>query len=380
MTGLKQKKLNDGLPASVIKGLILERDAHQFLWDLGYLVFPRLTLYAIRYKKREENDKEVEDSLEKLVVTDLDCYGISFGEFLEEKSFLIDCKHKSDNVFSQIFKLKGISEFLRIKNLLILRDSVPETVEQFADKFNVRLISNSSFRKKFNRREKGSFSLRVYKKILNFHKGSDSKTHELIARFSNCFLERNPYQRIKKLRVLYNELKPNLISSNNEKEIKLNHYLILRIFLYTLVTIAQIASNTIHLSLNHFNGFIEQKLIGDIDFKKKFFGIIKEIQDSINPNGQEIKPVHDLTPSFTPSLKNLVKKFHKDPKFVQIFLRYNDFIIHEYYLFKKEINFNETKGEFGDINRDLFGEWNINCLEILDKEKKYPVFLIKLLT
>ena len=55
------------------KGLELERNAHQFLWDHGYLVFPRLKIYATRYK--------TSGTLEKLDVTDLDCYGILFGEY-----------------------------------------------------------------------------------------------------------------------------------------------------------------------------------------------------------------------------------------------------------------------------------------------------------
>jgi vacuolar-type H+-ATPase subunit I/STV1 len=121
-------------------------------------------------------------------------------------------------------------------------------------------------------------------------------------------------------------------------------------------------------------------LIGDIDFKKRFFNIINDIQGNLTTSNQKFNPLQELIPSFTDTLKTLVKNFHQNSKIVQKFLRFNDFIIHEYYLLKNEIDFKEINEEFGDINRNMFGKWNLKCLEILDKEKNYPIFLIKLLS
>ncbi|MFX1276808.1 MAG: hypothetical protein ACFFBP_01300 [Promethearchaeota archaeon] len=362
-----------------IKGLKLERDAHQFLWDHGYLVFPRLKLYAIRYKI-SQNGERLYESLDKLEVTDLDCYGIIFGKFLEKKTFLIDCKHRSESIFSQILRMKGVATILKIDYLLILRESVSETVQQFADKFDIRLQASSSFQKKIKQNNFGSFSLNVYKIILDLYKNQDSFSKEITSKFSNCFLEIDPFLRIKQLRILYNKIKENQKNSKEKEKITLLNYLFFQIFLYTLVTITEIAGLTIHLSKHHFNGYIEQKLIGNIEFKKKIFIKMREIEGVKNTNEITFNPLKELTPSFTESLKDIVIKFHKGSRFVQLYLRYNDFIIHEYYLKKKKINKDDIKQKLGIVNYQIFGEWNIKCLEILDEEKEFPIFLVELLT
>ena len=59
---------------------------------------------------------------------------------------------------------------------------------------------------------------------------------------------------------------------------------------------------------------------------------------------------------------------------------FNDFIIHHYFLQSKKFNDTEIKKEFGNTNRILFSNWNKKCLELLDENKKYPIFLIELLT
>ena len=151
MSEKKQLKILE-LTDSEIKGLKLERDAHQFLWDIGYLVFSRLSLYAIRIKYQKQKE-----SIERLKITDLDCYGITFGKYLEKKSFLIDCKHRSESIFSHILRLKGISSILGIDNLLILRESVSKTVQHFGDRFNIRLFLIMLLGKDWSKKEEVVF-------------------------------------------------------------------------------------------------------------------------------------------------------------------------------------------------------------------------------
>ena len=357
-----------------IKGLELERDAHQFLWDNGYLVFNRLNLYAIRFKYKDQRE-----SIERLEVTDLDCYGIHFGNYLEQKSFLIDCKHRSGNIFPHILQIKGISSILGVDNLLILRESVSETVQQFGDKFNIRILPNKSFRKKLEKRGRGSFHLGVYKKLFAYNNKKTSSLIDIEAKFSNCILEVIPYQRIKKIRILYNEIKK-LKSYNNEKtEFSLEAYFLFRTFLYSLVTIAEIASLTIHQSNQHFNDFIELNLIGDYEFKKKILNEINKMAGN-DLSKDKYNPIKILTPTFTKPLKELVMDFHKNSEKVQIFLKYNDFMFHEYMLLDKKVDNEEIHNEFGKIDKALFAKWNLKCLEILDQEKTFPIFIVKLLT
>lgn len=369
-----QKKIDESLNSRNLKGSKLERDAHQFLWDLGYLVFPRLTLYAVRYKY--VNNQE---SIDKLEVTDLDLYGVLFGKYLEKNSFIIDCKHRSEPIFSQILRCKGISIILGVKHLLILRESVPETVQQFADKFDIRLLSISGFLKNFKERHIGSFSLETYIKIQELSRYQDKSSKEYKVKFTSCFLETNSFKRIKLLRVIYNNIKVDIEKTKNPKLLELKSYITLQIFLLTLVTIADIASQTIHLSTYHFKDYIDIKLIGEPEFKKEFFAKIRAIEEGVEINSHMI-PLKEITPTYSESLKNIVKNFQNNATLVQKYLRFIDFIIHEYYLHKKEIIDNDLKTEFGKIDRTLFANWNLKCLELLDDQKTYPLFLSELLT
>lgn len=369
-----QKRIDKNFHNEIIKGLKLERDAHQFLWDLGYLVFPRLTLYAIRYKYTDNKE-----SIDKIIVTDLDVFGVLFGNFLEKNSFIIDCKHRSEPIFSQILRSKGISAILEVNNLLILRESVPETVQQFAEKFGIRLLAVSEFVKKIKKRQKGSFNLKTYLKIEEIFNNQDRASKNYEVKFSNCFLEKDSFKRIKILRVLYNSIKEDIKSTTKDTRLlKLKSYILLQIILLTLVTIAEIANETIHLSSYHFKDYIDIKLIGDPEFKKEFFAKIRAIEEGIDPKSQII-PLKEIAPTFSDSLKELVKEFHNNAEIVQKYLRFVDFLIHEYFLHEKKINYGELEEEFGNINKELFASWNLKCLEILDDKKVFPIFLSELL-
>ncbi len=87
-----------------------------------------------------------------------------------------------------------------------------------------------------------------------------------------------------------------------------------------------------------------------------------------------------LTPTFSKPLKELVNSIIKNPKHVQKYLRYNDLVIHERILLKKDLDPIIIAEEIGNIDRKLVGNWNLKCLEILDEDKTFPIFIIKLLT
>jgi len=370
-----QRRIIETKKENNYKGSMLERDAHQFLWDLGYLVFPRINLFAIRQK-----NSEFGESIDKLKVTDLDIYGILFGKYLEKNTFLIDCKHRSEQIFSQILRCKGITTILGIKYLLILRDSVPETVQQFADSFNIRLLNINEFLKRIKKREKGSFNFKTYIKIEKLYQNIDksSKTFEIT--LSNSYLETDPFKRIKILRNLYNLIKYDLNHSKEKKYFELKNYQILKVFQFALVTLAEMASQTIHLSSYHFKNYIALKLIGNLEFKKRIFSKIKIIEEGVNHGKKPSIPLNLLKPSYSEQINELVSEFQQKPYLIQKYLRFIDFIIYEYYFHKKEINDIEIKNELGKINRNLFAKWNIKCLEILDDDKIYPAFLTKLLS
>ncbi len=345
---------------------MLERDAHQFLWDLGYVVFPRLKIYATKIRGTK--------TIEAMEVTDLDVYGIRFGPYLEKENFLIDCKHRSEGVFSQIIKSIGIASLLNIKNLLIIRESVKESVQRFSELFDFKLVNINEFRKRIRIREKGSFSRSSYSIVSDCESNLTRTGRTILARLSNAFVDPNPYRRFKSLRILYEEAKRELEGTLLENAIKL---LLFRIFQITSVSLAEMASDTVHLSKFHFRNYLQSKMIGNIEFKLRAFERLAspDILDTLSKN--DLSP---LNPTYFDTLKESVNQLRLNSHCVQLYLRYNDFIIHSYGLNDANPQWNEIKAELGDVPRDLFSKWNHLVLQLLDDDKTFPSFLVKLLT
>ena len=133
------------------------------------------------------------------------------------------------------------------------------------------------------------------------------------------------------------------------------------------------------------NGNEELKLFIDSESLQKIFLVngtskINIIEEGVNHKKKRSIPLKILTPTYSDQVNKLVNEFRQKPFLVQNYLRFIDFIIHEYYIYNREIDNTEIKKEFGEINRNLFAKWNISCLEIIDDDKIYPTFLTKFLS
>ncbi len=155
---------------------------------------------------------------------------------------------------------------------------------------------------------------------------------------SKEILEKDPFKRIKILRNLYNLIKDDIKHQKDEKFVELKYYQILQVFQFSLITNAEMASQTIHLSSYHFKNYISLKLIGNLEFKKQIFSKIKIIEEGVNHEKKQPIPLNTLTPSYTDQINELVNEFRQKPYLVQKYLRFIDFIIHEYFIHKKTIN------------------------------------------
>ena len=171
------------------KGQVLEKKAHQFLWELGYLVFPNLNLYATRTRGS--------GTIDFLFVTDLDCIGFNFGNFLEKKCFLIDCKHRNEKIFSQLLRTKGLISLLDIDELLILRSSVPATVQEFAKVHNIRLMNNSAFESNIIERNIGVFNINTTLKVSEYITQLDSDGKNILQLLDSQFLKQDNFDNLK---------------------------------------------------------------------------------------------------------------------------------------------------------------------------------------
>lgn len=348
-----------------MKGKILERDAHQFLWDLGYLVFPRLMIYATTIKSSK--------SIAQRSITDLDALGIKFGSFLEKTSFLVDCKHRSGGVFSQALKVLGLASMLKLDNTLVVRSSIDVPTQRFSELFGVRLVNKSQLQKMIRFREKGSFSLSAYKTIDELEKSFSAFQKSVYVRASNAFVNPDPYQRMKNLRVLYQETKRDIDRTFENKNAEL---LVYRLFQYSQLAIIEMASETNHLSDHHFDNYLLSKIIGDADFKIR---ALERMAIGTNPGAEISITREDLSPSYYESLKNLVSEIRNNPNIVQPYLRYTDLVIHQFGLPSIPINQKEVEDEIDYVDRTLFSEWNRTLMQIMDDQKTPPPFIIKLL-
>ena len=348
-----------------MKGELLERDAHQFLWDLGYLVLPRLTIHATTIK----SSKAIADK----TITDLDAYGIRFGPFLEKATFLVDCKHRSEGVFSQALKALGVASLFEIDNILIVRSSIDVPTQRFSELFGVRLVNISEFRKRITPRQTGSFSENAYKMVTSLEKAYNGLQRSVDVRASNALVDPEPYRKLKSLRILYQEVKKDLARTFENKSSELLMY---RLFQYSQLAIIEIARETIHLSKYHYRNFLLSKIIGDVNFKIKAFERMARVT---KPDAEiSLKP-EDLAPSYFEELRTLIDDMHKHPYLVQEYLRYTDLVVHQFGLPSKAIVQKVVETEIPNADRKMFSKWNLSILQILDEEKSPPSFMIKLL-
>lgn len=364
------KKLN--------KGENLERIAHQFLWERGYLPFHNLMLYETKVKGT--------GSLEVNSVTDLDVFGVHYGSYLEKRTFFIDCKHRSLSAYQQILKAKGIALILDIDNLLILRSSVPEIVQQFADRFQIPTLAVKSFQKRVRQREYGSFSEEAFIKVNDFSNNVQKELTSLNFTLSSTILQPDPFVRVKKIIGIYQDTKTILIEKELwNKDLKSTYYsyFVFRVFQQLQLAISDIASLTIHLSPFHLRAHVLRRSIGDIQLKLQLFSdVIDEISDEnedFSEKESEKGPLWKIAPSFTKDLLEVVIEINKRPEFLQKYLMYVDFIFHDSFLLNQKFDFSHAEKELGNLPRELLVKWSTLFLKVLDNEKTYPTFMVKLL-
>jgi hypothetical protein len=345
----------------------LERDAHQFLWELGYLVFPTFRIHATRMTGAERViSKEI---------TDLDVFGIRYSQFLEKETFLINCKHRSsERVFGQALKALGIADILNINHLLIVRKSIDETVQRFSELFKVKLVNQEELVSRIKPRDAGSFSSgshELHKKLFS-ELNKEQKSIEV--RATNAFVDPDPFRKFKTLRLLYNKAK--IECSETLSSIYLQ-YLLYRLIQFAQVAVVEIASETIHLSKHHFENYVLTKMIGDIPFKLR---VLEQMNIGEENNPRKRISIEDLHPSYFPPLKELVDRLRRKSHEAQKYLRYNDFIIHEFGVTNTKIDWIQISKEIGTPSRQDYSKWNLLLLEALDEEKVYPSFILELLT
>jgi hypothetical protein len=116
-------------------------------------------------------------------------------------------------------------------------------------------------------------------------------------------------------------------------------------------------------------------MVGDVNLKLRLI-------DRLQFNGPDDKDItlSDLAPSYFNRLSYLVDEMRVEPFLVQLLLRYNDFVIHEFGILDRKMDWSIIEHEFGEIDRKSLGKWNLILLEILDEEKVLPPFAIELLT
>jgi len=348
-----------------VEGEALERDAHQFLWDLGYLVLPRLTIHATTIV----GSKKVVDK----TITDLDAYGIRFGPYLERDTFLVDCKHRSEGVFSQALQALGVASLFGVKNLLVVRSSVDVPTQRFSELFGVRLVQVSEFRRRVKPRQAGSFSEDAHRLVRSLEDTCNGFQKAISYRASNAVVDPDPYRRLKSLRMLYQEVKRDLARTFSNSSSQLLMY---RLFQYSQLALAEIAAESIHLSRYHYDRFLLSKTVGDMDFKMRAF---ERIARATNPDMEVSLEAVDLAPSYLDMLRNLVDEMRENPWIVQEYLRYTDLVIHQFGLPSIPIDMKSVKDEIPYADRGLFSKWNLNMMQVLDEEKSPPGFMIELL-
>jgi len=358
---------------SLEKGLDLERKAAIFLWQKGYL--PLLDV-----KVKVENDV-TQDNSEYSDITDLDVIGFNFGSLFEKKSFFIDCKNSNvSKPFNHIINRYGIFKMLKIDEMLILRSNVTKIIQNFCIDNGIKVLNSEIFETNMNDENIGVGNIDTYIMKLDILKDLDKSENKILNEIYNQLLEKNSYNRLKKLvRINYDTYDLKKSNKISEKGFRLLTYLL---FELVEITIGDIASDTFFLwSKNHFDTIISGNFMGDREFKNKVYQIITMLEATeSNKKNQKFPKQDDFLPEFFESLKKLLLQIQKNPEQFQRLILYNNLIIHEFGYLQKNFDMKIIKNYFGPFDRDLFANWNINILTIIYGKLKRPEFILKLLS
>lgn len=355
-------------------GYELEKKSHQYLWEKGYLVFPRVDLFAIKVRSS--------GTIETEPVTDIDCLGLKYGSLLEKQMFIIDCKGQSERGFRQVIRNLGIMKMLNCTNVLIIRSSVSEIVQNFASKYKLRIMPVDMLNSLVKPKSFGSFSVETYIKKDNMNRNLSRELKTSSEIIWNSLIELDPFRRIKRIREVYLNLKKKYSIDEKIKDKNLEYLLGLAIQMANL-SLADITGEIINMGKYHRRSYIINRLIGNIELKKDVFARLSKLGELITlsdpSNVEENNIIQQITPTYTREVIDAVNFFRKNASHINQYNRFFDYILHDRILVHNPLNTDLENRYFRltKKKRRIYSTLSSMTLNVLDNEKTFPEFLVK---
>ena len=313
------------------EGMELERLAHKFVWNLGYLPQSRARLWF----------EDVEEQTTKLRfegATDIDVLGFHYDPFLQESRMMIDCKHESEGVLSQLLRCTGLRYAFNLNHVLILRTKAGSRHRAFADARGLRLMQINHFIELISKYDDlGSFLWSSYEKVEAMNNDLPREFKSSVAfPLDNTLLTIDPFRRIKELASIINygvaQTPDNEITSASMTPRK---WILFRAFSELARSTVEISGRLISAPPSQLKHDLQVRLIEDVEFKKAILQKIQTATDQpLSATGGTI-PIAELAPTYTDRLYEAIKLEIANCRKANSFLRLLDLILHQFILMDK---------------------------------------------
>lgn len=337
------------------KGRELERKAHKFLWYLGYLPQSGNKFWF----EEIEEDTSVTRFEE---ASDLDALGIRFDGFLNQQRVMVDCKHESEKILTQMLRCKGTQVALGIDDALLLRTKVGQQHRRFADQQGLRLMKIDDFEQLLEgRRDIGSFSVDAYERSLDFMRGLPRDfNREVTFPLGTSILTRDPFERVKDLvRVFDSGLHLTPVTEQRSDFISPRTWVLLKVFSAIALAVVECSSHLVQSPASQLKADLQIRISGDVEFKRSLIKRLKAIDQQGHLDEGGSLTIGDLAPTYTGALYEAIKTSVNSSGQMQNNLRFLDLVLHGYLLMDKRAQVKnaaaEANIESGDVKS--FREW-----------------------
>lgn len=337
------------------KGRELERKAHKFLWYLGYLPQSGSKFWFEEIEEETSATRFEEAS-------DLDALGIRFDGFLHQQRVMVDCKHESEKVLTQMLRCKGTQVALGIDEILLLRSKVGQRHRRFGDQMGLRLMKVDDFEQLLTgRQDLGSFSVDAYERALDFSKGlpRDFKK-EVSFPLGNGLFTRDPFERVKDLvRVFDSGLQLTPVTEQRSDKVTPRTWALLTVFQAIALTVVECASHLVQSPSTQIKADLQVRIAGDVEFKRSLIKRLKAIDRQQSLDGGGSLTIGDLAPTYTDALYEAIKASVDSSGQMQNNLRFLDVVMHGYLLLDKRAQVKQAAVDagFGSEDVQAFRRW-----------------------
>jgi len=261
-------------------------------------------------------------------LSDIDVFAIKFDNSLLPYVTLIEVKEES-NKFSDLFKLYGFKTFYGDCKAVFVTKKVHERTIPIAKQLQINLLTVSKLKELAEKDESIKIERFTLKSAIQFFNNLDEIKKidpQLYWTYHYLWLEKDPFRRFyhqQKLFTITNEK----ISEDFKSPISWYRR---ELFILSIISLVEIASNCITLDEKILKSYIESKFLNvDVSYDAR-----KKIKTGVDVLIEEIKKMGiemvfdelEIMPKYVPLIVELINKIIKNSQEIQYYININEYI------------------------------------------------------